>query len=66
MLELNRFAEHSFTDGPHNLIPELIRLIKNQSLLDLRREPAAGGQLALDSGSRDNVSVIVIEAVEVR
>jgi PPM family protein phosphatase len=54
------------TDGLSGVVPDdrLLQCIEENS--DVQRCADALGQLALDSGSRDNVSCIVIDVVEAR
>ena len=54
------------TDGLHGVVADEKILAHVLSQPEVQACAEGLGQLALDSGSRDNVSVIVIEAVEVR
>lgn len=54
------------SDGLHGVVPDEKLLAYVLSQPEVQACADGLGQLALDSGSRDNVSVIVVEAVEVR
>jgi protein phosphatase len=54
------------SDGLHGVVSDEKMLAYMLSQPDVQACAEGLGQLALDSGSRDNVSVIVIEAVEAR